>query len=121
MKHDTEKAKQFGSPNKQETNKMLHKHEKTLKTHAKKHGQVAMPHHPNYNKARAEKTKEMREAAKHMKKHGGYMKWINDSEFVIGNKVFHTTNPEWIKTLCKLQEEKNDNDPPENQEVADAP
>lgn len=57
MAEHGERHKQFGSPTKQETKAMLGKHEGRLKKHAKEHGQVAMPHHPNYNKSRAEKTK----------------------------------------------------------------
>ncbi len=57
MAEGGELHKQFGSPSKKSTKEMLVKHEKRLKSHAKEHGQVAMPHHPNYNKTRAEKTK----------------------------------------------------------------
>lgn len=71
MAEGGEKSKQFGSPSKQSTKKSLTSHESRLKKHAKSHGQVAMPHHPNYNKSRAEKTKLMNEAHAHMKAHGG--------------------------------------------------
>lgn len=42
------------------------------------------------------------------------MTWISDSELVINNKVYHITNPEWIKNLFKKMEEKNDNDTAKN-------
>ena len=35
------------------------------------------------------------------------MTWTNESELVIKNKVYHITNPEWIKNLIKEMEEKN--------------
>lgn len=39
------------------------------------------------------------------------MKWISASEIVIGNKIYHITNPEWIRNLFeKMDKEKNDND-----------
>lgn len=67
METNPELHKQFGSPSKKETRAMLEKHEGRLKEHAKKHGQVAMPHHPNYSKVKAEKAK----ALAHMEKHKG--------------------------------------------------
>lgn len=41
------------------------------------------------------------------------MKWISDSELVIDNKIYHITNPEWIKNIIDIQEKeiiKNDED-----------
>ena len=36
------------------------------------------------------------------------MKWVSSSECVIGNKVYHITNPEWIKNILGTQsKEKN--------------
>lgn len=49
------------------------------------------------------------------------MKWISDSEFVIGNKVYHCTHPEWIKNFIASNStfvrEENDNDTPKNKEA----
>ena len=36
------------------------------------------------------------------------MKWINDSELVIKNKVYHISNPEWIKSfMVNFEKQKN--------------
>jgi hypothetical protein len=43
------------------------------------------------------------------------MKWISESEFVIGDKVYHCINPEWIKKLIDYWEKKHDNDTPKDQ------
>jgi hypothetical protein len=48
------------------------------------------------------------------------MNWISDSEFVIGNKVYHSNNPEWLENLFKIMEEKNDNDTPKDKEAPKA-
>ncbi len=44
------------------------------------------------------------------------MKWISDSELVIHNKVYHISNPEWIKNLMRLYQ--NDNDSTEDQKAS---
>lgn len=46
------------------------------------------------------------------------MEWISPSEIEIKGKVYHITNPEWIKNLLEYMEERNDNDTPKDQEVA---
>ena len=48
------------------------------------------------------------------------MKWINESELVIKDKVYHITNPEWIKHLFKIMEKENDNDTTENQKASES-
>jgi len=47
----------FGEKTKQEAKKNIASHSDRLKTHAKKHGQLAMPHHPNYSKSKIPKKK----------------------------------------------------------------
>jgi hypothetical protein len=42
------------------------------------------------------------------------MKWISDSELVIDNKVYHITNPEWIKNLFSIMDKENDKDKNDN-------
>lgn len=49
------------------------------------------------------------------------MKWISESEVLIGNKVYHITNPEWIKNLEELMDKKDDNDPTAHKEAAESP
>lgn len=44
---------EFGAPSKQTAKKQGESHGKRLKAHAKKHGQVAMPHHKEYKKSLA--------------------------------------------------------------------
>jgi hypothetical protein len=46
------------------------------------------------------------------------MNWISDSDFVIGNKIYHCTNPEWIKILFNIMDKENDNDTPQDQEAS---
>lgn len=40
--------------------------------------------------------------------------FINESEVVIGNKVYHVFNRPWIENLFKIKENKNDNDTPKD-------
>ncbi len=46
------------------------------------------------------------------------LKWISDSEFVIGNKVYHSFSKSWLENLFKIMSEKNDNDSPKDQETS---
>lgn len=46
------------------------------------------------------------------------MKWISEGELLIGNKVFHISNPEWIKNLIAFQEKQNDNDTSQDKEAS---
>jgi hypothetical protein len=46
------------------------------------------------------------------------MKWISESEIVIGNKVYHIINPQWIRNLFAIMEKENDNDTPKDQEAS---
>ncbi len=38
------------------------------------------------------------------------LNWISDSEFVVGNKVYHSFNKAWLENLFEIMSEKNDND-----------
>jgi len=45
------------------------------------------------------------------------LNWISESEFMIGNKVYHSNNPEWLENLFKNMSKENDNDTPKDQEA----
>lgn len=47
------------------------------------------------------------------------MKWLNESEIVIDNRVYHITNPSWIKNVIEAY--RNDNDTPKDQEATKSP
>ncbi len=46
------------------------------------------------------------------------MYWLSESEIVVKDKVYHITNPEWIKNLIKILDKKYDNDTSKNQEAS---
>jgi len=45
--------------------------------------------------------------------------WLSKGELEVNGKVYHITNPEWIKNLIRQLE--NDNDPTKDKEASQAP
>lgn len=43
------------------------------------------------------------------------MQWLDEGTFVIGSKVYHTTNPEWIRNFFNRHELYYDDDTSKDQ------
>lgn len=48
------------------------------------------------------------------------LNWISDSEFVVGNKVYHSNNPDWLENLFKNMSKTDDNDTPKDKEASES-
>lgn len=47
------------------------------------------------------------------------LNWISESEFVIGNKVYHSFNPKWLENLFEKMEKNYDDDPSKDKEASE--
>ncbi len=48
------------------------------------------------------------------------LNWISESEFVVGNKVYHSNNPEWLENLFKNMSKQDDDDSSKDKKTPEA-